>query len=293
LGYGISNSAYLLDTVPLSESIKNLNATNIYWSSMVFVEKRVQRQAERQEVSISLFTNKDANAVAGKAKMLNGLSDVYRNAYHNSPYWPLYGSGPGQEQIPRSWGRQLALDVLSDPKGGALFVAQDKNGQVMGSLIAVSFASILDSHTPELRPAIDMLKARFGEDTLRKMWYVVDITIQPDTQKPKHSKGETRFGAQQMGIGTELFTKFEAFIRQNGAIGFLDWTSSENAPMRQGMYPKIGITELPGGRIGIEANVERANRARDPRWYEEGEKNARYAYKVYVSETSHLESGIK
>jgi hypothetical protein len=260
---------------------------------MVTVEARAPKQVEKVEVTISTFTNKDAGAVAGKAKILNGLSDVYKNAYHNSEYWPLYGDGPGQEAIPRSWGKQLALEVLSDPKGGAVFVAQDKNGQVMGSLIAVSFASIMDSHSPEVRPTIDMLKARFGEDTLRKMWYVVDITIQPDTQKPKHSKGEIRPGAQQMGIGTDLFNQFETFIKQREAVGFLDWTSSGNAPMRESMYRRMGITEIEGGHVGIEANVERTNKTKDPRWYEEGEKDARYGYKLYSPRTSHLESSLK
>jgi hypothetical protein len=242
------------------------------------------------EVSMSTFSNKDS--IAGKAKILNGLSEVYMNAYHNSEHWPLYGNGPGQEKIPVSWGKQLALDVLSDPKGGAVFVAQDKNGEVIGSLIAVNFSSVMDSHSPAVQAAIDMLKAQFGEDTLRKMWYIVDVTVKPDTQKAKHAKGSIRLGVQQMGVGTELFNQFEAFIKQKGAIGFLDWTSSENAPMRQGMYPKMGITELPGGHPGIEANVERGNKVKDPRWYEEGEKDARYAYKTYSLGVSNLEGSL-
>lgn len=259
---------------------------------MVLVEARAPKQARQLEMTVLTFTGKDANALAGKARVLNGLSDVYRNAYHNSEHWPLYGDGPGQEQIPRTWGRQLALEVLSDPKGGAVFVAQGRDGQVIGSLIAVNFSSILDSHSPEVRSTLDMLKARLGEETLRRMWYVVDITIQPDTQKAKHSKGEIQPGAQQMGAGTELFKQFEAFIKQRGAPGFLDWTSSENVPMREGIYRRIGITEIEGGHVGIEANVERANRAKDPRWYEEGERNARYGYKLYGPGASHLEGGI-
>ena len=124
----------------------------------------------------------------------------------------------------------------------------------MGSLIAVNFASILDSHSPKVQPIIDTLKAQFGEVALRKMWYVVDITVKPDLEK---RKGRIEFGAQQMGIGTKLFNEYEAFIKQKGAVGYIDWTSSENAPMREGMYTRMRITELPGSHIGIEANVER------------------------------------
>lgn len=180
--------------------------------------------------------------------------------------------------------------MLSDQKSGAVFVARDKDGQVMGSLIAVNFASILDSHSPKVQPIIDTLKAQFGEETLRKMWYVVDITVKPDLEK---RKGRVEFGAQQMGIGTKLFSEYEAFIKQKGAVGYVDWTSSENAPMREGMYTRMGITELPGSHIGIEANVERNNPKADPRWYEEGEKGARYAYKLFSPTTSHLEGSLK
>ena len=240
-----------------------------------------------REVSISTFTDKQL--ISGNAKVLNGLSLVYKNAYEGSEYWPLYGTGPGQERIPYSWGKQLALEVLSDPKGGAVFVARDKSGNVLGSLMAVSFASVLDSHSTEVQPAIDVLKARFGEDTLRKMWYVVDLTVKPDAEK---AKGAISLGVQQMGIGTQLFSQFEAFIKSRGAPGFLDWTSAENIPMREGMYRKIGITELPGGHPGIEANVERANKAKDPKWYEEGEANARYAYKLYSQDASGITAGM-
>ena len=232
------------------------------------------------DVSISAFTDKQS--ISGNARILNGLSLVYKSAYENSQYWPLYGTGPGQERIPYNWGRLLSLDVLSDPKGGAVFVARDKSGNVLGSLIAVNFASIMDSHSPEVQPAIDYLKAKIGEEKLRNMWYIVDLTVKPETEKAKHSKGAIELGAQQMGIGTQMIEQFERFIKGRGAVGFVDWTSTENIPMREGMYKRMGITELPGGHIGIEANVERADKAKDPKWYEEGETSARYAYKLYL-----------
>lgn len=247
------------------------------------VDRQVFKETYRilnLDVSISTFTDKQG--ISGNAKVLNGLSRVYKDAYENSPYWPIYGTGPGQERIPYNWGRQLALDILSDPKGGAVFVTRDKSGNVLGSLMAVSFASVMDGHSPEVQPAIDNLKAKFGEDTLRRMWYVVDLTVKPDTEKVKHSNGAIELGVQHLGVGTQLFKQFEDFIKSKGAAGFLDWTSTENIPMREGMYKRMGIAELPGGYPGIEANVERANKAKDPKWYEEGETNARYAYKLYM-----------
>jgi GNAT superfamily N-acetyltransferase len=228
--------------------------------------------AQGEKVALKVFDSSNFEEFATNPKMSTArrqIGEIYQKAYENSEFWPLYKEG----DIGPVWGRELAKFAA---KNGILIVAQDRDtGEVLGSIMAVPFAKVMDSHSDELKLTISRLREVFGEEKLRQMHFGIDITVSE--------------AAQRSGVGMKIMNRYIEEIGRRGFTAMLDWTSPvDGNPVISSFYRKLGIEEIPGRMRGIEwsasnkvatINGGKQTESTSADFHFEGEENAIYGIK--------------
>ncbi len=206
---------------------------------------------ETEKVKVKVFDTPAFATERKFSKIRAAIGRIYQAAYVQSKYWLEYTL----ENLGVNWGRDVATATVKE-KGGVVIVAQGANGEVLGSIQAVPFAIVMDSHGPELDSEIQAIIAKHGEENARKMHYCIDFVVDPSVQKG--------------GVGTMLMDEYAKWAAKNGYVGIIDWTSNVAGNPMLKLYETLGyeVVRNQDGSVMLLKGAEWAS-TEDPKYIQE------------------------